>query len=156
MTSVGPWPLEPSHRVPALELGLSYWMIQSLETVATGLLAWSFTGKVSWLSWTLRFGQAHLALHSSATCCKQLKGAWLHLEVVTISGMSSLPGKRRVCGNREGSKQLLLSQSHSLYQEQRSRHGQSWVVLLHRTCHLFEDRIVTDLTIEAALQKRLE
>lgn len=64
-------------------------MMQSSETVATGLLEWSLTGKISWLSWTLHFNQAHLALHSPATCCKQLKGAWFHLEVVTISGMLS-------------------------------------------------------------------
>lgn len=30
------------------------------------------------------------------------------------------------------------------------------VVLLHRICSLFKDRINTDLTIEAALEKSLE
>lgn len=38
LTSVRPWPHSASHQVPAQELGLSSWRMQSLETMAAGLL----------------------------------------------------------------------------------------------------------------------
>lgn len=38
------------------------------------MLEQSLTGNVRWLSWTVRPDQALLALHSLATCCKQLQG----------------------------------------------------------------------------------
>lgn len=49
--------------------------------------------------------QAHVALHSSATYCKQLKGPG-SIWMLSLSGVLSFPGKGGKAGNREDSKQL--------------------------------------------------
>lgn len=103
---------------------------------------WSLTGKVSRLPWVLHPDQAHWTLHRPATCCKQLKGAWLHLGVVTFSG-----------ARKQGEQQAAIYCSHkvTLFISSNSpgmaTHG---VVLLHKTCHLSEDRINLYLYITIA------
>ena len=80
---------------PRFRAGLDLLDDAVMRTLTTCVLDRSLTGKVSWLSWTLHADPAHLACDSSATCCKQLKGAWLHWEAFTISGMLRLPGGGR-------------------------------------------------------------
>lgn len=101
MTSVRPWPLVAPRWIPDLELDLIYWMMQSqghwpcgcwngaLLAMSAGCHGRSILTKLTWLV-------------TAQPPVVNSWGAWLHLEVVTISSMLSLPGVGRGAWTQRG------------------------------------------------------